>query len=162
MNIDVIKNENQFFNKFDTTKFIISVLAIFLVIVEYVISDQGGTVSSWGSVNNVNLFGINISNVNLFFVLCVLGNFIILLTSFSFLESNIGLFNRKQIQTIGLLIYLLGVLTYFDYLFFEPFLLLYLGIVAVIYYALVTGFSFNILGSTFSIQYVSRINLINF
>lgn len=149
MNINANETQNDFFKKVNTNKLIISVLTMVLIFLEYFISDKNGSSATWGSVNNLNFFGLVISNVTFFLIVAIFGNFLILLTSFRFMnQSESSLFTEKQIQLVGLLLYLIGILSLFDFLFFEPFLLLYLSIIAVIYYGLVTGFSLHIFSFT--------------
>lgn len=157
MNIDVFKNQLNFLDKIQVKKAFLSFCLIIILFLEFFINNKNGTIASWGTPHLVYLFSISISNIDLFFILVFIGNFLILITSFPFVENNYSFITKKQLQTLGLLLYFIGILSYFNFLFYEPFIFLYLLFVAIIYVGLST-FHFSVFSFNFQIPFFYQPN----
>lgn len=140
----------DYIKKINVKKLVITIFTFIMAILEYITYDHLGIASGWGPAHYINFIVYTLSNIQVFFILTIIGTFLIGLSCFDIFrnEQKETVINKK-LQLVGLILYFLGILFYFDLLFFEPFLLLYLFIVAFIYYFIVSGFNFNIFGFTY-------------
>ena len=109
-----------------------------LLIVHFVFETFSATKPTWGvGITYLNIIQ-PITSLNLFYILTILALFVFLVGLLLFNEnpSILGL-NQKQVNFIGFILYFLGILSYFNFQLFEPFLLLYLVSVGELYFFLI-------------------------
>lgn len=120
-------------------RFILSIFSIVAILYEYFVVTNSGSSPSWGTLNRYNFLFLEITNIQLFLLFCIVGSSLLFISSWKVIDRlNTMFINNKSIQTTGFIFYFLGILSYFHYIVFEPFIVLYLSIVLVLFYYMVT------------------------
>lgn len=137
---------------FNSKQLIISLITFLCVLYEYFVVTQLGTTPSWGSLETIHLLWLRTTTIQVFFLCSLLGSVLLVLSSFRFIDySNNTFLNTKFAQFMGIIFLFLGIISYFHFIVFEPFVLLYLSFIAQLYYYLVT--------ITYSPFYQNNVNL---
>ena len=107
-------------NKNIQQRIILSILSFVLLLIHYFFISMQATVSMWGEAF---LYFDTISNVQFFYIIFFLGNLLVLLSALlKYFTSSI---HQKKVFLLGISLYWVAIFSYFDFLFFEPFVVLY-------------------------------------
>ena len=118
------------------------VFTFIILLYHFMFETSYGQKTTWGLGATYLDIGVPLTSINLFYIF-LLGSLICFLIGI-FLnritgEGRIFGINGKQFAFVGLLLYFLGILAYFEFRLFEPFILAYLIIIALLYLFFITN-----------------------